>query len=296
MYGEMTVRKNTITENIDGVICSIIGGIWLIANNSARFDGIHWQVFTTMLYEGRAGSNDVFEDSKGIMWFSTYSKGLYRYDGADWSTINVDGASTSASVTSVGEDLNGTLWVGLGCDWTGSGYTDCKGLWRQNGAGWKKFSTLDGLGFDLVTNMSCDKSGAMWFVCSPGVAVGETSVSRFDGAQWKTFTLKDGFSDTRVNSILNAKNGDIWFATYTGITRLRSSGLAVNYTPLSPTKRSGRASISKILMMSAQRTGTMASAAFYDIMGRRVSTHNQNRSKMPIVNGVYIAVDHSSLK
>lgn len=274
------------------------GGIWLIANNPARFDGAHWQVFTMTLYEGRAGCNDVFEDSKGTMWFATYSQGLYRYDGTNWSTIKIDGASHPASVNSIGEDLTDALWVGLGCDWTGGGYADCKGLWRQNGPGWKKFSSIDGLGSDLVTTMSCDKSGAMWFACSPGVQIGETSVSRFDGAQWKTFTMKDGFSDTRVSSIFTAKNGDIWFATYTGITRLKSGGLAAHFIPLSKMTHSDRALISKILVTSALRHGKMAFATLYDIQGRRVSLCplGQDQSRIPIVNGVYIAVGPIGLK
>jgi ligand-binding sensor domain-containing protein len=266
------------------------GGVWLLANNPARFDGAQWQVFTPTLYEGYAGCTPVFEDSKGTMWFGTYSKGLHRYDGTNWSTTNVVVVPTM--ITSIGEDLTGAVWVGLGCDWTGSGYVDCAGLWRQNGTGWKKYSTTDGLGGDLVTIMSCDKTGAMWFGCGPGVAISGPSVSRFAGTQWKTFTTKDGFSDTRVNSILNAKNGDIWFATYTGITRLKSSSLAARFTPLSNMTRSDRVSISKILVMPGQRAVKTASATLYDIRGRRVSLrpHDQNQSRMPIVNGVYFAV------
>ena len=274
------------------------GGVWLFANNPARFDGANWQVFTTTLYEGRAGCTPVFEDSKGTMWFGTCSKGLYRYDGTDWATISIAAGASSSMVCSIGEDSAGAVWAGLGCGWTGSGYVDCAGLWRQNGTGWKQYSTADGLGGDLVTIMSCEKSGAMWFGCSPGPGISWPGVSRFDGTQWKTFTTKDGFSDTRVNSILNAKNGDIWFSTYTGITRLRSGGLAARFAPLSNTPRLNHPSISKMLVMPSQRAGKMASAMFYDLRGRRVNLrpNSHNQSGMPVVNGVYIAVYPESLK
>jgi ligand-binding sensor domain-containing protein len=232
------------------------GGIWLIAYNTARFNGAKWQVFPNILYEGRAGCNDVFEDSKGIMWFATYSQGLYRYDGTNWSTIIIDDAPDSAMVTSIGEDLTGMLWVGLGYD----------GLWRQNGAGWKKVSTIDGLGFDLVTTMLCDKSGAMWFACNSGSVGDAPCVSRFDGAQWKAFTTKDGFADTRIFSMLNAKNGDIWFGSYTGVTRLKPDGLAARFVRTAPTTSSDRPSISKIVVMPAHRSGTMASAALSEYL------------------------------
>jgi ligand-binding sensor domain-containing protein len=262
------------------------GGVWLMANNPARFDGVHWKVFPMNMYEGRAGCDNVFEDSKGIMWFATYSQGLYRFDGTDWDTVRIDAASPTASVTSIGEDATGALWVGLGCNWTGSNYTDCKGLWHDNGSDWKRFSTIDGLGDDLVTTISCDKSGVMWFACSPGVIENTTSVSCFDGTHWKTFTQKDGFSDTHVNSILNAKNGDIWFATYTGVTRLNSSNLAAHFSSLSTTQRSNRTLLSKILVTSSQHTGEIPPATLYDIRGRRVDPRNQ--SKTPVANGVYI--------
>jgi ligand-binding sensor domain-containing protein len=266
------------------------GGVWLLANNPARFDGANWQVFADTLYEGRVGCTPVFEDSKGTMWFGTYSHGLYRYDGNNWSSTNVVVVPTS--IASIGEDITSAIWAGLGCDWTGSGYVNCAGLWRQNGTGWKQYSTADGLGGDLVTIMSCDKTGAMWFGCGPGVAVSWPGVSRFDGTQWKTFTVKDGFSDARVNSILNAKNGDIWFGTYNGITRLRANSLAARFAPLSNKTRSDRPSVSKMLVMPGWRAGKMAPAALYDIRGRRVSLrpHSQNQSRMPVVNGVYIVV------
>ena len=271
------------------------GGVWLLANNPARFDGANWQVFAAeTLYEGMAGCTPVFEDSKGTMWFGTCSHGLHWYDGTNWSTTNVVVSPTM--ITSIGQDLAGTIWVGLGCDWTGSGYVDCAGLWRQSGTGWKNISTADGLGGDLVTIMSCDKTGAMWFGCSPGVAVSGPSVSRFDGTQWKTFTQKDGFSDTRINSILNAKNGDIWFATYTGITRLMASDLAARFARPSNMTRLDHAVLSKVLVITGQRAGKMASATFYDLMGRRVYLRPDSRSNMPDVNGVYIAVYPAGLK
>jgi streptogramin lyase len=266
------------------------GGIWLLANNPARFDGARWQVFSVILYEGYAGCNSMFEDSKGTMWFATYSHGLYRYDGTSWSTVIIDSTASASFVSSIGEDTTGALWVGLGCDWTGGGYTNCKGLWRQNGSGWKKFTSMDGLGFDLVTTMSCDKSGAMWFACSPGVGAGVNSVSRFDGARWETYTMKDGLSDPRVRFIYNAKNGDIWFATYNGITRLKSSELGVNFAKISKPARLDRYFISKVLVAPGYRSGKSNSAVYYDIRGRRVGLRQnmQNRSKKPVAYGIYI--------
>jgi ligand-binding sensor domain-containing protein len=293
-------KNNTWTtiaspDSLKGAVRQIFidrkGGIWLLANNSARFDGTHWQVFSAVLYEGYAGSNSVFEDGKGVMWFATWSQGMYRYDGTTWSRVIVDAASPASCVTSIGEDATGALWVGLGCDWTGSTYVNCKGLWQQDGTGWKKFSTENGLGFDLVTTMLCDTSGAMWFACYPGVGQGVTSVSRFDGTNWKTFTMKDGLSDPRVRSMLAAANGDIWFTTYTGITRLKSDVNATRFTQPSKSVFSARVSISKIVVMPARHAGKIGSAELYDILGRRVNQGPSDRK--PLVKGVYIAVNKS---
>ena len=67
--------------------------------------------------EGLANSHihDIFQDSKGFIWFST-ENGLSRFDGIKFNTFNLD-RSTSTSIASntvrlVLEDSMGKLWVG----------------------------------------------------------------------------------------------------------------------------------------------------------------------------------------
>jgi hypothetical protein len=154
-----------------------------------------------------------------------------------------------------------------------------------------EYTTAQGLSDNFCMRAIGDDAGNIWVSSRAGL-------DRFDGTQWQTFSMKDGFSDTRVTSILNAKNGDIWFSTYTGITRLRSGGLAERSKPSGKMKPSGRPSLSKIVVTSARCAGKTAPATFYDILGRRVNLQPryQNEFRLPLVNGVYIAVHQKQVR
>ena len=51
---------------------------------------------------------DVFQDSKGYMWFGT-GKGLCRYDGNNFKTFSAN-FQTSKSGTNITEDMYGRIW------------------------------------------------------------------------------------------------------------------------------------------------------------------------------------------
>jgi ligand-binding sensor domain-containing protein len=248
--------------------------IWIIATNPARFDGTDWKVYPVALYEGRGGCDPLFEDSKGGIWFGTCSRGLYYYNGTDevLDEINQIG-SPGIMVVGIGEDSVGALWVGFGGSWTGSGFTDREGLWKYDETGWKEFSTL-GLGVELVNTMICDKTGAMWFCYSPGLAGGASAISRFDGKRMQTFTVKDGLADPRVSEIYTAKNGDLWFLTYNGVSRLKSSELGIQVSKSGQPHHMHRIINTKVLFTSGFRSKIINSAVYYDIQGRRVNLYH----------------------
>jgi ligand-binding sensor domain-containing protein len=264
--------------------------IWLIANNPARSDGTNWQVFPITLYEGRAGCDPLFEDSKGNIWFGTFLSGLYRYDGTSAASVKIYTYEVPGQmVTALGEDSSGALWAGFGCDWTGGGYTNCQGLWRHDETGWKIWATANA-GFDLVTTMLCDRTGAMWFGCAPGVAGGVSGVSRFDGTHWQKFSIKDGLSDPRVSSMYTAKNGDIWFLSYNGVSRLKSSELSVGVLATGQPGQRSRTLNSKVFVTSGFRPEMKGPAVYYDIRGRRVNLYQDFHCglKVPAASGIYI--------
>ncbi len=53
---------------------------------------------------------DVFQDSKGFMWFAT-DKGLSRYDGREFLTFNKEHGLPKSMIFKIREAPNGTLWI-----------------------------------------------------------------------------------------------------------------------------------------------------------------------------------------
>ncbi len=248
--------------------------IWIIATNPARFDGTDWKVFPVSLFEGWAGCDPLFEDSKGDIWFGTCSEGLYHYDGTNSVSDEIEKVEAPGTmVVGIQEDFSGALWVGFGTDWNGSGSTDREGLWKYDETGWKEFSTL-GLGVELVNTMICDKTGAMWFCHSPELAGDASAISRFDGKRMQTFTVKDGLADTRVSEIYTAKNEDLWFLTYNGVSRLKSSELGIQVSKTGKPHHMRRIINTKVFFTSVFRSEINNSAVYYDLQGRRVNLYH----------------------
>jgi signal transduction histidine kinase len=56
--------------------------------------------------------NHIFQDRKGFLWFAT-DKGLSRYDGKNFFTLNVEKGLPNNMVYCSSEDPQGALWLGL---------------------------------------------------------------------------------------------------------------------------------------------------------------------------------------
>jgi ligand-binding sensor domain-containing protein len=160
-------------------------------------------------------TRNIIQDRKGNTWAATW-EGVFRYDGKSFT--NVTGKVSSARFFSALEDRNGNFWFGT----IGSGiyYHDGKSL-PGGEAGFRNFTTKDGLVNNEITCIYEDKAGNIWFGVNGGV-------SRYDGKSFRNYMM-DGdlmieertgktFPDftrppNEVNSIIEDKTGKFWFAT-----------------------------------------------------------------------------------
>jgi len=79
-------------------------------------------------------------------------------------------------------------------------------------AGWRHFTTADGLASTSARYILEDHTETLWFATFAGV-------SRFDGISWQTFTTTNGLASNIVTCILEDRNGVFWFGTDRGVTR-----------------------------------------------------------------------------
>jgi ligand-binding sensor domain-containing protein len=156
---------------------------------------------------------NIEQDRNGRIWIASW-EGIFLSDGKSFT--NFTKQVSSARFFSVLEDSKGNMWFGS----IGSGvfYYDGKSL-PAGQAGFKNYTTKDGLLNNDVVSIYEDKAGNIWF----GVFGG---ASRFDGETFRNFIINDDemnedltgktFAERgqyEVNSIIEDKTGKLWFAT-----------------------------------------------------------------------------------
>ena len=209
----------------------------------ARDDGLP-QSSNTML--------SLAEDQDGVMMVST-DQGLARWIGGHWQLIGTAQGLESDTVTSVFEDREGSIWIGLWgaglARWPGSrewtNWTTADGLtnsivwavrrdagealWVGTDHGLLRFEGTsrprtwfkeNGLGGDKVKALAVAADGAMWVGCLPG------GVSRVDPrtGRVRTFGAAAGLDDDRVIALHFDREGRLWVSTGEGLFRSTSPG------------------------------------------------------------------------
>jgi len=144
---------------------------------------------------------EIFEDTKGNLWFGTLAKGVARYDGKSLKYFSVKDGMAGNAVVSIAEDKDGILWFGTH-----------EGLSKYDGNTFTNFTKKDGLIDNRVSCVIIDSNENIWIGTWGGV-------SRFDGKTFTDFPLPipeievPSYQATEewVTEIMEDKDGNIWF-------------------------------------------------------------------------------------
>jgi len=133
-------------------------------------------------------------DREGTLLVST-DLGLARWIDGRWDLITTAQGLESDTVTSVLQDREGSLWIGL---WGA-------GIARWPGYGeWTAWTTADGLSNNVVWATRRDRSGALWIGTDRGI-------SRMQpGSPLRTWTKAEGLGGDKVKAIVLGPDGAIW--------------------------------------------------------------------------------------
>jgi len=214
----------------------------------------HWRTFNEL--EAPHGLRNMIQDRQGYLWFIGLDRGIFRYDGQQWTQFSTKNGLSSNRVIKLFEDRQGHIWAGTMdggvCRYDGKSWTQFteldslvgkfisriyqdqqdnlwfskgrynlgggKGISRFDGKTFKNFSTQDGLPSDHIKWIQQDSQGHLWFVTGSWDVAGK-GVSRYDGKTFKTFTTRDGLPSNSINSIEEDQDGFLWFATPEGASR-----------------------------------------------------------------------------
>ena len=170
------------------------GQMWFGFNYLIRFDGTSFH-----RYEEKEGfppgktSYAVGQDSTGHVWIGhrEYENKLWHYANGTFESVQVD--------------LGGRLRK-IQCDWEGRvWFCTSEGMLYQDGEGFSRFTSADGLPHPAVKAVLLDREHQYWFATWGGIGLYDAhSISVFD----LSAELSRGSSE--ISQIVQDRRGDIW--------------------------------------------------------------------------------------
>ena len=144
---------------------------------------------------------EIFEDSKGNLWFGTMNNGVIRFDGNQLEPFYLEKGIAGNAVVAIVEDEAENLWFGTH-----------SGLSKFDGKTFTNFYENDGLCHNRVSNLLIDKDDQLWIGTWSGICV-------YDGTSFADFPLPQPDINSPLNrdtkdwttEIMQDSKGNIWF-------------------------------------------------------------------------------------
>lgn len=147
---------------------------------------------------------NIFQDSKGNLWFGTNVYGIMRYDGDSLVYFDKDNEQSKIGrITGIVEDSDGNIWFGA-----------YGGLLKYDGSSFQNFTTKNGLIDHEIWSLIQDSEGIFWIGTTEGI-------SRFDGQKFTPFPFPKAevpnpdpvYAPNRISSLMEDSQGKIWIGT-----------------------------------------------------------------------------------
>ncbi len=137
----------------------------------------------------------------GTLWAPT-DRGLARRTREGWESIGTKHGLTSGFVSSVLQDREGSLWIGM----RGAGVA--RWLGRDL---WQNWGEREGLSNDSVRAIRRDSKGAIWIGTDYGL-----NRMRKGEATWKVWTAREGLPGNAMRGMAEGPDGAMWTGGYPG--------------------------------------------------------------------------------
>ncbi|MFO7447313.1 MAG: two-component regulator propeller domain-containing protein [Ignavibacteriaceae bacterium] len=154
--------------------------------------------------------NVILADEENRIWAGTALKGLYMYNGSEWSVYDsLNSDIPSNTIHDMEFDKNGNLWMATG-----------KGLVKFNGSEWQVYnSSNSGLAEDAVLSIEIDENGIIW------LGFFRHGLMKYDGTNWKKYNLSNSILPTNgVYAVETDTKGNVWIGNSGTISLIKFDG------------------------------------------------------------------------
>lgn len=215
----LTNDPGSINNNSTFAICKSRQNIlWIGTLSGLNTYNYQSNTFTRVEKLKGISIHDIFEDSDGNIWISTFSNGLFRYKPgtSEWTSfMNRPDDSNSLpynTVTSVFEDSKSRLWI------TTQGGGFC--LFNKKDETFTTFNITHGMPNNVVYQIVEDNEGYLWLSTNHGLVRYNPQSGIF-----KNYTVDSGLKTNQFNykSSYKTSDGTIYFGSIDGFVRFNPS-------------------------------------------------------------------------
>lgn len=216
-YDGKTFRNYTQVDGLEqieisrkGLVVDRSGNLWVGTHKGVfRFnpeaDGLGQKSFSSFTPLADINVAGMYEDKKGNIWFATYGKGVFSYDGKsifNYAEKEALGENYAGGIT---EDKNGNMW-----------FTMRNGICKYDGKTFTEYTAKDGLQGAEFWGITIEESGIIWITTRGGTTRFDPTTPLPNPNAFVRYTPEDGFTCC-VQSMLQDKNGRLWFGTGQGL-------------------------------------------------------------------------------
>ncbi len=171
----------------------------LLVSNAQQFNFRNYSV-----KNGLSSSvvNNIFQDSRGYLWFATDGGGISRYDYKTFTNYTTKEGLVGNNTTFITEDKKGNVWIATS-----------DGVSQFDGNKFTNYTSKDGLAKGTVYWIHADNKNNIWF------AVKEGGLNKFDGKKFTVYSEKDNLISNDAYTISEDKTGNLFIGMSNGILK-----------------------------------------------------------------------------
>ncbi|MFH1120234.1 MAG: two-component regulator propeller domain-containing protein [Bacteroidota bacterium] len=185
------------------IAVSLLGMVCFLPDLQAQFPLFSTVAGKDQLNGGKVSR--VLQDNNGLVWIGS-NRGLFVYDGFDFSEAGLPDSLNLQDVTSLAIDHSGRIWAGFGNGSIAFG--------RESG--FIRFGPAEGLPVVPVTALLFEPDGTLW------IATYGEGLYYNKGNRLFNINTDDGLGDNYVYTLARLSDGTIWAGNDAGISVCRS--------------------------------------------------------------------------